>query len=119
MYTYTNQNAEIYSKLGIKGTTYELRFSEAKNIFGDLTGKKVLDYGTGAGRTAQLLSSFGAKYVIGVDHNQSMIAQAKKNNDENIEYFLIDTKLPFEDNIFDAALCAHVMYITRDGTNNN
>jgi ubiquinone/menaquinone biosynthesis C-methylase UbiE len=109
MYKYSSQNAAIYSKLGLEGTTYEPGFNEAKNLFGSLRGKKVLDYGTGAGRTAKLLSSFGAAEVVGVDHNQSMIEQSKKGNDQHIQFYLINKKIPFENNFFDAALCAHVM----------
>lgn len=109
MYEYSDQNAAVYSKLGIKGTTYEPGFSEAKKIFGDLSGKIVLDYGSGAGRTAKLLLSFGAKDVVGVDHNQSMIDQAVKQNIPHAIFKLKDTTIPYEDNTFDAALCAHVM----------
>ncbi|MBI3384627.1 class I SAM-dependent methyltransferase [Candidatus Gottesmanbacteria bacterium] len=109
MYKYSNKNAEIYSKLGIEGTTYEPGFAKAKKMFGNLSGKKVLDFGSGSGRTAKLLLSFGAKEVIGVDHNQSMIDQANKQDTKNAKFFLIDNKIPFDKNTFDAAFCAHVM----------
>jgi ubiquinone/menaquinone biosynthesis C-methylase UbiE len=109
MYIYTNKNAQIYSKLGIKGTTYEPGFDEAQRIFGDLSGKKALDFGSGAGRTTELLLSFGAKDAVGVDHNQSMIDQAKRQNYENAKFVQIDKNIPFPDNTFDVALCAHVM----------
>lgn len=108
MYKYSDQNAETYSKLGIAGTTYESGFNEARKIFGDLTGKTALDFGAGAGRTAQLFVSMGASKVIGVDHNQSMIDQAKKIADPRLEFVKIDETLPFESNTFDVALAAHV-----------
>src|SRR3989344_488722 len=108
MYKYSDQNAETYSKLGITGTTYESGFNEAKTIFGDLQGKMALDFGTGAGRTAQLLASMGASRVVGVDHNQSMIDQAAKISDPTLEFVRIDNNIPFPENTFDVAIAAHV-----------
>lgn len=108
MYKYSDQNAETYSKLGITGTTYESGFNEARKIFGDLTGKTALDFGTGAGRTAQLFLSMGASKIVGVDHNQSMIDRAKKLSDPKLEFVKIDSTLPFSDNFFDVAIAAHV-----------
>ena len=108
MYQYSEENAKTYSKLGIQGTTYEPGFNEARKIFGDLTDKIALDFGTGAGRTAQLLLSMGASKVVGVDHNQSMIDQAKKLTDSRLEFIQIDKDIPFPENSFDAALAAHV-----------
>src|SRR3989344_7691852 len=108
MYKYSDNNAQTYSQLGIKGTTYESGFNETKKILGDLTNKKVLDFGSGAGRTAQLLLSMGAEKVVGVDHNQSMIDQTKKIQNEKLEFVKVDSTLPFEENTFDGALAAHV-----------
>ncbi len=108
MYTYSDQNAETYSKLGITGTTYESGFNEARKIFGDLSGKTALDFGSGAGRTAQLLLSMGASRVVGVDHNQSMIDQAKKLSNPKLEFIKIEKMIPFPDNTFDVAIAAHV-----------
>lgn len=108
MYTYSEDNARTYSTLGIKGTTYEPGFNETGGIFGDLTGKMALDFGTGTGRTAQLLLSFGADKVVGVDHNQSMIDQAKKLANEHLEFRQIEKTLPFKQETFNVALAAHV-----------
>jgi len=107
-YKYSNKNAATYSKLGIKGTTYEPGFNEARRILGDLRGKTALDFGSGAGRTAQLLLSMGADKVVGVDHNQGMINQAKKIKDKRLVFVKIDKKIPFEENTFDVVMCAHV-----------
>lgn len=108
MYQYSANNAATYSTLGIKGTTYEPGFNEAINIFGDLSGKIALDFGCGAGRTAQLLLSMGAAKVVGVDHNQSMIDQANKLSNPKFEFLKIDTTIPFPENTFDAVMAAHV-----------
>ena len=108
MYQYSKDNAATYSKLGITGTTYEPGFNESKKIFGNLSGKTALDFGTGAGRTAQLFLSMGASKVVGVDHNQSMIDQAKKLTDPKLEFIKIKNDIPLPDNTFDAAIAAHV-----------
>lgn len=53
--------------------------------------------------------SFGASEVIGVDHNQTMIDQAKKADIRHADFVLIKNKIPFPEKSFDGALCAHVM----------
>lgn len=108
MYKYTEDNAKTYNKLGIKGTTYEPGFNEAKKIFGDLNRKIALDFGSGTGRTAQLLLSIGAEKVVEVDHDQNMIDQAKKIHDSRLKFIKIDKKIPFDANNFDVTLAAHV-----------
>jgi len=108
MYKYTDDDTKTYSKLGIKGTTYEPAFKEAIKIYGNQNGKNALDFGSGTGRSAQLLLSIGAKKVVGVDHNQSMINQAKKIQDNRLEFIKIDKKIPLNANTFDVVLaCIH------------
>ena len=108
MYKYSQNNAETYGKLGIKGTTYESGFNETKRLLGDLSGKTVLDFGCGAGRTAKLLLSMGAEKVVGVDHNQSMINQANKIQSSQLKFIQIDKNIPLEKNSINGALAAHV-----------
>lgn len=60
----------------------------------DLTGKRVLDVGCGMGQHAKQYSDMGAKYVLGTDISEKMLAFAMENNSaQNIEY----RRLPFED----------------------
>lgn len=108
MYKYSEKNAKTYSQLEIVGTTYEVGFNEVRKILGDLSGKTALDFGAGAGRTAQLLLTLGAKKVIGVDHNKSMVNKARKLKNKKLEFLLIKKKIPLESNKFDVTLCAHV-----------
>lgn len=108
-YEYTPQNAAIYSQLGVIGTTYEVSFNEMARILGDLHGKTVLDYGTGAGRSAKLLKTLGAGHVIGVDHSHNMIEEALKKQEEGIAFELIQSgKIPLPDSSVDAVVTAHV-----------
>ena len=103
-YIYTPTDATSYSDLGIQGTTYQMAYEEVARMLGNLSGKKVLDFGSGTGRSSRFLSSLGPEAVAGVDHNESMIVQARARNIENIRYHLIDRFLPFDDSSFDAAL---------------
>ena len=61
-----------------------LMFSE-KLLGGDLTGKSILDVGTGCGIIALCAKRKGASYVVGVDINDSAIACAESNLKTNLE----------------------------------
>ena len=102
-YEYQPDNAEIYKELGIEGTSYEMAFSEAERMFGDINGKNFLDFGSGTGRSTRFLKSLGANKVTGVDHNQSMVAQAQTTVEEGVEYKLIAGQIPEADDSFDGA----------------
>ena len=74
----------------------------------DLTEKKILDIGCGAGGiTVSLVKDYGAKEVIGVDVEEDVVNSAirrvvKNRLKDNIEILLIGkSNLPFEDNCFD------------------
>lgn len=54
---------------------------------GDVKGKIILDYGCGNGRFSKKIEEMGAKKVIGVDRESSMIDLARKaNTSSHIEY---------------------------------
>jgi len=108
MYKYSKKNAKAYNQLGIAGTTYEPGFNEVSRVLGDLSGKIALDFGSGTGRTSQMLLGLGANKVIGVDCDESMINQAKRLKDDRLEFTLIEDKIPLGDNKIDVALCTHV-----------
>jgi len=108
MYKYSPENAAIYGKLGVIGTTYEVSFNEMARVLGEISGGRVLDYGCGAGRSTQLVKTLGAKEVIGVDHDANMIEQAKRLQENGISFQLITDRIPLPDEYVDAAVCAHV-----------
>lgn len=109
MQRYSPEDASIYSQLGVIGTTYEVSFNELGRLLGNLQGMTVLDFGTGTGRSACLLKTLGAEKVIGVDHDENMIAQAKASHDERLEFHLItDNTIPLPDEAVDVAISAHV-----------
>ena len=88
-FSYTEDTSKAYASLGIKGTTYEPTFNLATNVIGKLENKVVLDFGSGAGRSAQFLLHLGAKMVIGVDHNSEMINRASNLELENAQFILL------------------------------
>src|SRR3989338_10352988 len=102
-FKYKTENAETYKALEIKGTTFEPSFAEAERMFGDLSGKTVLDFGSGAGRSSRFLKELGAKLVIGAEHNEAMINQAKTNRPTGVEYYLINKQIPLSNSYVDCA----------------
>ena len=64
----------------------------------DLSGKKVLDHGTGTGVLAIFAKRLGADHVLAIDIDDKSVANAKENaalNGEEIEVHLGDTVPPF------------------------
>lgn len=112
-YEYQPESAETYKDLGIKGTSYEMAFSEAKRMFGEIKGKDFLDFGSGTGRSSRFLKGLGAERVIGVDHNQSMVTQAQAAAEEGVEYKLIAGQIPEADNSFDGAFSGSAFVETK------
>lgn len=94
------QNYSIYRKQ-YSQKLYDLLFS--------MTVEKpvILDIGCGTGVTSTELLLQKASQVFGVDHDEAMIEEAKKNAKKKnfmIEYKVASAeKLPFENESFDAA----------------
>ncbi|MBU0732104.1 class I SAM-dependent methyltransferase [Patescibacteria group bacterium] len=107
-YEYNQSGAEAYKELGIEGTTYEMSFSEMKRMLGNIQGMNFLDFGCGSGRSARFLKTLGAKNVIGVDHNESMIKQAKATAVQGIDFRLIKEKIPLDDDSVDGVISSAV-----------
>jgi SAM-dependent methyltransferase len=107
-FKYEPENAETYKALGIEGTSFEPSYKEAEKMLGDLSGKTVLDFGSGAGRSSRFLKGLGAKLVIGVEHNETMVDEASTEEMDGIEYHLIDKELPLSDASVDSAFASQV-----------
>ncbi len=81
-------------------------------LFGELSGRRVLDAGCGEGYFSRLLASAGA-HVIGVDPGRSLIDRAielETQRQQGIRYVEADlTRLPDLGGPFDAVLCSMVL----------
>ncbi len=92
---------------------YEFKTNPAFHVEQFLKGKKgnILDLGSGAGRNMKRVSK-GKMYLV--DFSEKMIELAKeraKKKKIKAEFFVSDlTKLPFEDNFFDAAIFVAVLH---------
>tara|TARA_Y100000385_G_scaffold36821_1_gene34382 strand:+ start:1830 stop:2477 length:648 start_codon:yes stop_codon:yes gene_type:complete len=77
-----------------------------------------MDLGCGTGYTASYLRKFGnAKAVVGVEIDESLVADNKKNeSDSGVTYEYYDGNiLPFKSNIFDVVICCEVLeHINKD-----
>ncbi len=65
------------SNLGLVGAG---EWHQLKNLFPDLTGKKVLDLGCGYGWHCAYAAAHGAAEVLGIDASEKMIREAEKRN---------------------------------------
>ena len=79
---------------------------------GNVSGKKILDYGCGDGWLAGELKQKGAK-VKGGDISKKFIDIAKQKN-PGIEFKVIDETTLFNDNEFDIVVCNIVLHITKN-----
>lgn len=113
LYTYSPENAKIYSEIGIYDTTYEIAYFQVSKYLGDLSGQKVLDFGCGSGRSSTFVKSKGATLVVGVDHDPEMIKLAKAQDVPGCEFKQVGKQLPFEDSIFDSVTCVSVLIEVR------
>ena len=65
-------------------------------------GSLMLDIACGRGRHSKMLESKGFD-VTGIDLSQANIKEARKNESENLHFFVHDMRLPFWINFFDYA----------------
>ena len=82
--------------------TSELLLSYLSN-----TQTKILDAGCGTGLVGEILNKNSFQNLIGVDFSQEMLNIAKqKNVYQSLELVDLTKKLDYEDNLFDAVICA-------------
>jgi SAM-dependent methyltransferase len=108
---YWDQLADFYQ---VKNSTTDwlLGYPVALTLFGNLSGKTLLDYGCGNGAFARfVLKNQPQARVIGVDTSESAIAHAheKTQATEAIEYHQITNYVEMKQFTFDAA-CANFLF---------
>lgn len=80
-------------------------------------GERVLDVGSGTGRTVAALAAQGNHAaIVGIDISEIYVDYAKaRNSDPRISFQVADAgDLPFEDNSFDRAVCQLVLQFMPD-----
>lgn len=65
-------------------------------------GSRMLDVACGKGRHSKFLASLGFT-VTGIDIAENSILEAKKSENERLDFFVHDMRLPFRGNYFDYA----------------
>jgi len=82
--------------------TSELLLSYLSN-----TQAKILDAGCGTGLVGEILNKNSFQNLIGVDFSQEMLNIAmQKNVYQSLELVDLTKKIDYEDNLFDAVICA-------------
>ena len=82
--------------------TSELLLSYLRN-----TQAKIFDAGCGTGLVGEILNKNSFQNLIGVDFSQEMLNIAKqKNVYQSLDLVDLTKKLDYEDNVFDAVICA-------------
>ena len=88
---------------------------QIRNLIGNLTGKRVLCAGCGAGSECSSLVAFGA-CVDAIDASQALIDIAKSKN-PNLTFKVASIEsLPFSNEYFDFIYCGHVLHYLNDWT---
>jgi SAM-dependent methyltransferase len=111
---YSAGDAEAYSALAIEGTTYELGFVEVRRMLGDVRGLRLLDFGSGAGRSSRFLKELGGERVYGVDHSDEMISQAQSLEIGGLVFLKGNGVIPLPTDAVDSAISVCAFSEIRD-----
>ncbi len=80
----------------------------------DLSGRKILDLGSGNGFETNLLSQLGADYVLGIDASRELLMQAKESYPElDFKYGLFED-VPSESDSFDYVFSKYALQTASD-----
>ncbi len=79
-------------------------------LLGNVQGKKIIDLGCGDGTIGHILANKGAR-VVGVDGSQTLIAQAKKEAQENETYIVQDVRRGLPKDCKESDICVSVLAI--------
>ena len=73
------------------------------DFIGNVTGKRIIDYGCGEGELALKIAQLGATQVLGIDVSEGMIKSAKKNCvHENLKFeYITGNTIPAKDSSID------------------
>ena len=98
-----------FKNLDLKGTGW-LSLRNAPTLLKKYSpGRKILDFGCGAGRSLSFLKTYGY-WVDGADVNSEMIEEAKKLSDDSNFYLISDSVIGVDDCVYDAIFSALVLF---------
>jgi len=104
---YKNWDDYEHDVIQLAGYVGHLVTTEVLLRYLDNTKAKILDAGCGTGLVGNILYNKNYKNIVGVDFSQEMLNRAlKKNVYQSLSLVDLTQKLYFEDNIFDAIICA-------------
>lgn len=103
------KTAARYAKLGNTGTAY-LAFKNLPALLKKyLHGTEALDYGCGTGTGTAFLTSMELD-VIGVDIDEAMLTEARKNLPQTHFQQIKSAQIPYPDNAFDLVFSSFVLF---------
>lgn len=108
--TKTNWNdlAQEYTKRDFPRKDWVCGYQFVLELLGDINGKRILDYGCGSGKFSRVLAEKGAE-VIAVDPTENMLALARAQNCQRINYqWIVDNDISFI-NAIDNAVATYVL----------
>ena len=93
----------------------EYEWPMVRALLPDVTGRRVLDAGTGAGHYAGWLAEQGAE-VVGIDASEGMLAQARERHGDRCTFQQADLRepLPFDSGEFQLVVCQLTLEHIRD-----
>lgn len=97
--------------------TESLEVETVLELAGELTGKRVLDVGTGDGTYALAAAARGAS-TVGIDVSEAMLTQARRRANEkgvDVDWRIADAlALPFSDRSFDVVVAVTILCFVHD-----
>lgn len=89
--------------------------ADGQGVLPDVSGRRVLDAGTGTGHYAGWFAQQGAK-VVGIDASEKMLAQARERHGDRCSFRQADLReqLPFDDDRFQVVVCQLTLEHIRD-----
>ncbi len=97
-----NELAEEYTTRDFPRKNWLYGYQPVLELLGDIRGRRILDYGCGSGKFSRVLAEKGAE-VIAVDPTENMLALARAQNCQRINYqLIINNDISFVGTINDA-----------------
>lgn len=106
--SYYDNIANEYNSYGEEAITdWQLGYLNVLNILGNISNKKILDYGAGTGKFSRVLKDKNAE-VVGIDISAKELEIARKNNPD-IKFKLVKESLNLFDQSFDFVVLNFVL----------